>query len=213
MKTLKEVFDVDYEAGKAVTFTIQRGKKAHDITVTPRLPDEPSDYKDPLTGIVYNSAGTQKIIHVNPITLVADSFRTIINTLEKVVSPKSAIGADQLSGPVGIMSLYYRLFQHPDGWRLVLWFSIVLNVNLAILNLMPFPVLDGGHIVMSTLEAIRRKPLNFKMLEIVQTAFVILLLGFMAFVTFKDVGDHVPDGNQAEESKSPVFHAPGENNS
>ncbi|MCB1233004.1 MAG: RIP metalloprotease RseP [Verrucomicrobiae bacterium] len=208
--TLNEIFDIEFVADKPVEFTVERGKKTHTVTLTPRLPDQPNDYEEALTGIIYNSAGEQKIIHVSPFTLVGDSFRTIVNTLQKVVSPKSAIGADQLSGPVGIMSLYYRLFQHPDGWRLVLWFSIVLNVNLAILNLMPFPVLDGGHIVMSTLEAIRRKPLNFKMLEIVQTAFVILLLGFMAFVTFKDVGDHVPNGSQGE-SKEPVFLPPGGN--
>ena len=77
---------------------------------------------------------------------------------------------------------------------------MLLNVNLAILNLMPFPVLDGGHIVMSTVEWVSRRPIPFKFLEIVQTAFVLLLLGFMAFVTLKDVGDRIPNGDPIAET-------------
>jgi regulator of sigma E protease len=66
---------------------------------------------------------------------------------------------------------------------------VVLNINLAILNLLPFPVLDGGHITMALLEAIRRRPLNIRLLEVVQSACVLLLLGFMAFLMLKDTGD------------------------
>jgi leader peptidase (prepilin peptidase)/N-methyltransferase len=47
------------------------------------------------------------------------------------------------------------LFQSDDGWRQVLWFSVILNVNLALLNLLPLPVLDGGHITLSLIEAVR----------------------------------------------------------
>lgn len=207
---LSEVLPIEYEleAGKPVNYTILRGKETLQVTVTPRLPDAPADYEKPLTGIVYDGAGIRTLVRINPLVQVKDGFRTIVNTLQKVFNPRSGIGADQLSGPIGIMGLYYDLFQHPDGWRLVLWFSVILNVNLAILNMMPFPVLDGGHIVMSTLEAIRRKPLNFKALEIIQTAFVLLLLGFMVFVSFKDVGDRVPDGSDAdaaEAAASPQF--------
>jgi regulator of sigma E protease len=68
-----------------------------------------------------------------------------------------------------------------------LWFSVFLNVNLAVLNLLPFPVLDGGHIVLAIIEAIRRKPINVRLLEIVQSGFAILLIGFMLYVTFFDV--------------------------
>ena len=101
----------------------------------------------------------------------------MVNTLGAVFSPKSKIGASHLSGPVGIANLYYNLFKHPDGWRLVIWFSVVLNINLAILNMLPFPVLDGGHITMAILETFRRKPLNTRALEVVQGAAFILLFG------------------------------------
>jgi regulator of sigma E protease len=46
------------------------------------------------------------------------------------------------------------------GWQLALSLSVLINVNLAILSLLPFPVLDGGHIVLAIIEGIRRKPIN-----------------------------------------------------
>ncbi|MEM1440911.1 MAG: site-2 protease family protein, partial [Verrucomicrobiota bacterium] len=152
-----------------------------------------------------NLEGTRALVRENPITQVVNSFNSIVKTLGAVFSPKSDISAGHLSGPVGIMGLYYDLFQHEEGWRLALWFSVLLNVNLAILNMLPFPVLDGGHIVMATVEWVRKRPIPFKVLEVVQTAFVLFLLGFMAFVTLKDVGDRVPTGEDAPERKDPKF--------
>ena len=59
-----------------------------------------------------------------------------------------------------IMRLYANLFDSEHGWRRVLWFSVVMNVNLALLNLLPFPVLDGGHIALALIEAVRRRPVS-----------------------------------------------------
>jgi len=155
--------------------------------------------------VAWDGDGIRKLVRENPVTQVVNSFKSITKTLGAVFSPKSDVKAGHLSGPIGIMGLYYDLFQHSEGWRLALWFSVLLNVNLAILNMLPFPVLDGGHIVMASLEAVRRKPIPFKVLEVVQTAFVLMLLGFMAFVTLKDVGDRVPNGAAPSEQKLPKF--------
>jgi len=57
------------------------------------------------------------------------------------------------------------------------------------LNLLPLPVLDGGHIVLAFIEALRRKPVNIKVLEMVQSACALLLIGFILYVTFFDVQD------------------------
>jgi len=64
---------------------------------------------------------------------------------------------------------------------------VLLNVNLAILNLLPLPVLDGGHIVMSLIESIIRRPLPVKIQEYATTAFAVLLISFMLFESFQDV--------------------------
>ena len=75
--------------------------------------------------------------------------------------------------------------------------SVLINVNLALMNLLPFPVLDGGHITLAIVEAIRRKPISVRVLEVIQTACAILLIGFMLYLTFYDVGDLVA-------SKAPI---------
>jgi regulator of sigma E protease len=94
-----------------------------------------------------------------------------------------------MSGPVGIGRIYYLLFQSDRGWQLALWFSVVLNVNLAILNMLPIPVLDGGHIVLAVIEGVRKKPVNMRILEWVQTACATLIIGYMLYISFFDIGD------------------------
>jgi regulator of sigma E protease len=81
------------------------------------------------------------------------------------------------------------LFQSDYGWRLALWFSVILNVNLAILNMFPIPVLDGGHIVLGIIESVRRKPLNTRVLEVVQGFCTVVIISLIIYITFFDVQD------------------------
>jgi regulator of sigma E protease len=87
------------------------------------------------------------------------------------------------------MRIYYLLFESEHGWRQAIWFSVILNVNLALLNLLPIPVLDGGHITLALVEAIRRRPVGVRFLLIVQNACAVLIIGYMLYVTFYDVQD------------------------
>jgi len=203
VSTPKQVGEYPWKAGETVTLTIQRGDEVLTKEITPRVPEVGGE--KPMLGIEWDAEGIRTLVRENPVTQVVNSFNAIVKTLKAVFTPTSDVSAGHLSGPVGIMGLYYDLFQHEDGWRLALWFSVLLNVNLAILNLLPFPVLDGGHIVMASVEWVRKRPIPFKLLEIVQTAFVLMLLGFMAFVTLKDVGDRIPSGEQAEPGETPKF--------
>jgi regulator of sigma E protease len=76
-----------------------------------------------------------------------------------------------------------------NGWRRILAFMVLFNVNLAVLNMMPFPVLDGGHITLAILEKISGRPVKAKPLEILQTICALALISLMLFVTSKDIGD------------------------
>ena len=58
-----------------------------------------------------------------------------------------------------------------------------------IFNLLPIPVLDGGHIVLAIIESVRRKPVNMRVLEVVQTSCAVLIIGYMLYITFFDVQD------------------------
>jgi regulator of sigma E protease len=62
-------------------------------------------------------------------------------------------------------------------------------VNLALLNLLPLPVLDGGHITLSLIEVIRRRPVSAKLLNTIQSGFAVLIIGFMVYIAFFDTGD------------------------
>lgn len=174
------------EADVPVQLTVQRGGETLQVEVIPRIPVGETK---PRVGILWDDRGPTVLEHPNPWTLVTGSVRTMVDTISAVLSPRSDIKAEHLSGPVGIMRIYYLLFESPDGWRLALWFSVVLNVNLALLNLLPVPVLDGGHITLAIIEAIRGRPLNIRLLEIIQTGFAMLLIGYMLYITFFDVQD------------------------
>jgi len=98
---------------------------------------------------------------------------------------ESGVGAKDLSGPIGIFGMLS--IQVNTDLRLALSFLVLLNINLAILNLLPVPVLDGGHILMSLVEWVRKKPVSMRVQEYATTAFAVLLLCFFLFVTLADV--------------------------
>ncbi|MEO8045567.1 MAG: RIP metalloprotease RseP [Spartobacteria bacterium] len=167
---------------------VQRGDRRFATALTP-VPLMTKGKMVPRIGIAWDTTGKLTIAHPNPIEQVYDSVTSTLNTIEAVASPKSDVKLQHLSGPVGIVRIYYLLFESDRGWQLALWFSVILNVNLAILNMLPIPVLDGGHIVLALVEAVRRKPVNIRVLEIVQTGCAVLIIGYIAYVSFFDVGD------------------------
>jgi len=137
----------------------------------------------------WEMGGKMTVDNPNPISQIQSSITAMVGTLGALVSPKSDIKLQHLSGPVGIMRIYWRLFESDYGWRLAIWFSVVLNVNLALLNLLPIPVLDGGHIVLAIVEWVRRKPVNVRILNWIQTGCAVVIIGYMVYVTFFDAQD------------------------
>jgi regulator of sigma E protease len=120
----------------------------------------------------------------NPLLLIVSRVKDMYHTLTGLVSPESDVKLRNMSGPVGIvnnLSIFASI-----GFKKLLWFVVFINVNLAILNLLPIPVLDGGHMVFATIEKLRGKPLPFAFLERAQMLFVVLLFSFMLYVTFFD---------------------------
>lgn len=125
----------------------------------------------------------QKYVRVAPWTQIAEAVEVTYESVASLVNPKSDIGVSHLNGIFSIADTYYEL---SFDLRRVIMLTILININLAFLNLLPVPVLDGGHILFATIERIRRKPLPRNILSGIQTAFVALLLIFMAFILFRD---------------------------
>ena len=167
---------------------VERSGARFDIPVRPTLLPTEGEMK-PRIGIQWDATGKMSIAHPNPIEQLYNSVASTLKTIGAVASPKSDVKLQHLSGPVGIGRIYYLLFQSERGWQLALWFSVILNVNLAILNMLPIPVLDGGHIVLAIIESVRRKPVNMRVLEVIQTSCAMLIIGYMLYVTFFDVQD------------------------
>lgn len=195
---------VQKSGGKELVFTLSRGHEKTDVRVKPAIPVDDTVPRIGVqwgsdTGIIYDEFGRFEVIHPGPIEQIRLAMLAIVNTFDALLSKKSNIKLQHMSGPVQIVRVYYILFENADGWRQAIWFSVILNVNLALLNLMPVPVLDGGHIVLAILEAIRRRPLNGRILAYIQYAFASLIIGFMLYVTFFDAQDWLGGGNDGPQ--------------
>ena len=132
-------------------------------------------------------------------------------TLYALFHPKqTGVGVSDLSGPVGILAMLGAMVK--TDYRLALNFLVLLNVNLAILNMLPIPVLDGGHTVMGLIEGIFRRNIPAKLQEWATTGFAVALISLMLYVTFHDVfmrrGIFVDMFNSDTEVQAPADPSP-----
>lgn len=202
---------------KPLELGMERDGQIVNCSVMPRIPDEPKDYVSINPKENKGELGIAKLksldeearkrdrtnlTYPTPYDQIRRFLRSTIANLQSMFSPKSSLGPGQMSSAIGIMHVYHTLFSIEDGWRHVLWFTVMLNIALAIGNLLPFPVLDGGHITMGFIEAIRKRPLRGRALEYIQASCVVLLMGFMLWIMLKDIGAWAePEGKEIK------FHA------
>jgi regulator of sigma E protease len=179
---------LDKHPGVAITITgTNHQGVAYTQTLIPEVPVNSPD-KKPRVGIEWDgSGGKMTITRPGVIEQIVGSVDAMVRTFDALFSKKSDISPQHLSGAVKIMNIYYILFKSEQGWRQALWFSVIMNVNLAILNLLPIPVLDGGHIMLALIERIRRRPVNVRILQAIQTTCAVLIIGYMVYIAFFDV--------------------------
>lgn len=95
------------------------------------------------------------------------------------------ISTKHISGPIGI---FQEISKSADrGWNYIFSTAIFLSISLAVLNLLPIPILDGGHLLFFTIEAIRGKRLNLKVYEFANQFGMLILLLLMVFALSNDV--------------------------
>jgi regulator of sigma E protease len=92
----------------------------------------------------------------------------------------------QLAGPVGIFQMVGQSAER--GFSHLMWFMAMLSINLGVLNLLPIPMLDGGHLLILSIEAISRRDLSSRHKEILQQVGFVFLLFLIIYVTFNDIG-------------------------
>ena len=122
---------------------------------------------------------------------VALSFKWMFLLVKEMFSILGALfltgqGVENLAGPVGTISIIGTVVR--TGFENVLRLASLISVNLAVINLLPLPALDGGKIVLLGVEAARRKPVPLRLEAVINTIGFVLIFGFAIFLTFQDIG-------------------------
>ncbi len=166
-----------------VTFTVRRGKEIVDITVTPQFSEADGAYKVGFYfGYSYKPMGLGTALSVSAQTSF-EMMGLIFKSLGDLIFKGE--GVENISGPVGIVSYVYNAAR--DGIISIVNIFAALSLNLAVMNMLPFPALDGGKCVLLILEAIRRKPLSQKVEGWLNVAGFMLLMLLMVLVSANDL--------------------------
>lgn len=120
-----------------------------------------------------------------PFMQMGSDIKGMFNTISLLINPNENVGVKDLAGPIGIFSLVDSTLK--QGFISLVTFTAFLSINIAILNLMPIPALDGGRLVFLGIEAIIRRPINKKVENIIINITFILLLGLIIIVSYNDI--------------------------
>lgn len=178
--------------GKAMNLEVKRDSELLQIVITPEkknIPDIFGEKKEVgLIGI--KPSGSTFIKRTNVIQALTDSIvrtgeMSVLTVVSIVKLIQRVIPMDTVGGPILIVQMAGE--QASRGVLNFFVFMAIININLGVLNLLPIPILDGGHLMFLGIEAIRKKPLNEKVIAISQRIGLALLLTLMVVVLYNDV--------------------------
>lgn len=137
------------------------------------------------TKLMLGAALHDRLVSYNPppTSLFSNVFDQTWKTLTNLIT--GSLPAKALSGPVGIVQALQ--YSWSTGIKDALFWLGFVSLNLAILNLLPIPVLDGGHILFASIEGITKKPIKAKTMERFIIPFLILLVGLFIYLTYQDI--------------------------
>ena len=175
-------------ADKDITLIIKRGNEVLEKTLIPRI--SPPEGEGPIgvalakTGIItypWYAAIWQGIKTTGQLIVTFIEF--FYQLLKTLILKGVLIG--EIAGPVGIAALTSQMTKL--GFVYILQFAAILSINLAIINAIPFPALDGGRLLFLAIEKIKGSPVSAKIERMVNNLGFILLIVLMILVTFRDV--------------------------
>jgi len=171
---------------------IDRGGRQLIVPVTPKVQEltDPAGNKIEI-GLLGVVAASQEHIHTGPVTTVVEAFRETGHTVQTITDVMGQIlggerSAKELGGPLKIAQFSGTAVS--IGWLPFIRFMALISINLGFINLLPIPLLDGGHLFFYLIEGVRRRPLPAQAQEWAFRSGLALLLGFMLFVTINDLG-------------------------
>ncbi len=183
---------IQQNPNKTINFKIDRNGQIIQIAIMPQEKEtknifgekifvgqigiKPSDEvyikkEDPLTAINKSFEKCYEIVEL--------TYLTIVKIFQRVVS------TDVIGGPILIFQAAGKTAE--QGLISFLSFAAIISINLGVLNLLPIPVLDGGHILFFMIEGIRRKPLSEKFITISQKIGIVFLITLMMLAFYNDI--------------------------
>ena len=187
----KEVRDfIAANLGKEISFTIQRGNEVFETNLVPR---SPPPEKEGAAGIAlartaiisypWYQAPIEGILATVNLTIAVIQGWVII--LKNIIIGEGLPPGAQILGPVGILSVFTQMAQL--GVSYFLRFIALISIYLAVFNILPIPVLDGGKLLFLGIEAFRKKPVPEKIEQKITLFFFILLIILITWATIRDV--------------------------
>ena len=167
---------------KPVPFEIQRGKEKLTVTVTPVLNPETGK---PFIGVVSSLKKVQLTpwqAAVSSVTATKNIIKNMYASLYHMLTGKTKA---EFAGPVGVAKMAGQVAH--KGFDMLLQFTAMLSLNLAIINLLPLPALDGGHFLILLIEAVTGHKLGKTAMQNIQKVGVAMILALTIFATFKDL--------------------------
>lgn len=187
--TLGEVQEYIAEAeNESMTVTIVRDHEPIDIDVTPVYQSDlnrvVAGFGLTRIGIVsypwYAAPIKGSVAAWNILVSIVTTFASLLHDLFTGTPP-----AVDVSGPVGIAVITGQVVRM--GWGHLLEFVALLSINLAVINILPLPALDGGRLLFLVIEKIRRRPVNARIEALVHNIGFALLMALIVFVTYRDI--------------------------
>lgn len=169
---------VNAAEGRELQLTVLREGAEVTMPVTPAYNKEE---KRALIGIRF----APMIVHPKPLAQLKDAATGVLKIVRMLVTPKySGRAFDALGGAPMIIFSYWQVLK--VGLILAISFSVMLNINLAIINMLPIPVVDGGHVILSLVEWVQGRPAQPKIVSALWQSTAVLLILFMLTMTFRD---------------------------
>jgi regulator of sigma E protease len=172
--------------------TVKRGEQVLEINLTPQRMETTNIFGQKVSAILIG-IGSANDLAMEKVGVfqafgegVAYTYRVVVLTVMSIYKLiVQEIPVNTLGGPILIAQVAGQ--QAEQGVSYLLHFMAILSVNLALLNLLPIPILDGGHIFFILWEAIRGKPVAVKHREVAQAMGLMLILALMVLVFYQDI--------------------------
>lgn len=178
------ITEISGSEGERVTLRVERGGEELDIAITPFYDEELSRYR---AGFTFDQERVRvSVLESFPFSVRynIESVRLIVETLKNLVFKGE--GVADVTGPIGTVYVVQEVTRK-GGVDIYLELLALISVNLGVMNLLPIPGLDGSRLLFLLVEGVRRKPIKRELEGAIHGAGLVLLMGLMLVLTYKDI--------------------------